>query len=158
MKVVTLMVAVLTSAAAAMVAAYHTDPVRADWSGMADPRPEYGVSEVITVAFDSLAYCELFSGQASSERYFVDVLTFPGGYPLASGYSDDLRNHVWIRFDLSATHPESIVKGKQLEFRFSHGAGGSDSIQFYFDPFAGTHFDSMIVPGGSFQPPPEPAA
>ena len=48
------------SMASGNLRAYAIDPVRADWSGKADP--EDGVSEILTCNFDSLSYVELFAG------------------------------------------------------------------------------------------------
>ena len=141
-----------------LVRVMSVEPKTAEWSGWTGSEvPNNRVSEVITTAFDSLVYCELFSGWASEEQYDVDVYTYPGGTRIAYGNETDNGDHVWIHFDITTTYPESIIKGKQLEFRFSHGAGGTDSIQFYYDAYAGTEYDSLIVPGGSFQPPPGPA-
>ncbi|UCG43723.1 MAG: hypothetical protein JSU73_03660 [candidate division WOR-3 bacterium] len=55
-----LVIALAASAAAGAMCAYAVDPVRASWSGKA--HPTLGVSEVLTVNFDSLtspAYVEL---------------------------------------------------------------------------------------------------
>jgi hypothetical protein len=74
------------SVASGNLRAYAIDPVRADWSGKADP--EDGVSEVITVCFDSLtdpAYIECFVGDGNPMGYKVEVLTHPGRIPIADG-------------------------------------------------------------------------
>ncbi len=158
MKTAAMLLAVLTGTALALVSAYHVDPIRADWSGKADP--EDGVSEVLTVAFDSLSggHVEGFFGDRGSPDYRLQLFTYPGGSPVSQPPVAGIyvQDNDWVRFeDIPVTYPESIVKGKRLEFRFTRT--GDDSIQFYWDAFAGTKYDSMIVPGGNFQPPPEPA-
>jgi len=118
------------SVASGNVRAYAIDPVRANWSGKADP--EDGVSEVITVCFDSLtdpAYIECFVGDGNPTGYKVQVLTYPGPNPtlVAEGEGDATHGHSWVRFDtLTVRHPDLIVKGRQLEVRFSR-ASGSES-------------------------------
>jgi hypothetical protein len=114
------------SMASGNLRAYAIDPVRADWSGKADP--EDGVSQVLTCNFDELdsatgAYCELFAGsKGAGGAYHVSVLTYPGGSPIASGNAGGDVDHDWVRFNLAVDYPDSIVKGKQLEFT----RGGSD--------------------------------
>jgi hypothetical protein len=76
------------SIASGNLRAYAIDPVRADWSGKADPRSTHGVSEVITVCFDSLtdpAYIECFVGDGNPTGYKVEVLTYPGQIPVDDG-------------------------------------------------------------------------
>lgn len=84
--VITLMA---VSVASGNLRAYAIDPVRADWSGKADPNPlTGGVSEVITVCFDSLtdpAYIECFVGDGNPTGYKVEVLTYPGQFPADDG-------------------------------------------------------------------------
>ncbi|MEO0081463.1 MAG: hypothetical protein ABIL25_04110 [candidate division WOR-3 bacterium] len=164
MKRTLILLCLVVGVSAALVRAYSVEPRTAEWSGWTrlPPAPNYYVSEVITVAFDLLdstsgAYCELFAGsRGAGGAYHLSVLTYPGGSPITQvAYAGGDVDHEWVRFYLHVTYPESIVKGKQLEFKFTRS--GSDSIQFYYDAFAGTKYDSMIVPGGGFQPGPEPA-
>ena len=146
------------SMASGNVRAYAIDPVRADWSGKADPRPTHGVSEVITVCFDSLtdpAYIECFVGDGNPTGYHVDVKTYPGPIQVTVASGDGAAPHAqaWARFSSpTVQHPELIVKGRQLEFRFTRS--GSDSIQFYWaeDPNSPTgdgpyHYGHMIGGG-----------
>jgi len=111
-----------------LVTGFKVEPVKAAWSGKADP--EDGVAQVITINFDELgnaagAYCELFAGtEGGGGAYHVSVKTVPGGTEVASASRDGHVDHEWVRFNLSVLHPESIVKGKKLEFRFTRG--GSD--------------------------------
>lgn len=65
MKRIALAVAVLAAAAYSLVVGYKVEPVKQAWSGMADPDPDHGVSEVITVNFDEPVYCELFVGEVA---------------------------------------------------------------------------------------------
>lgn len=143
---------VLTVAAATghcFLRAYSVEPVRAAWSGWTTFQNNY-ISQTITNNCDSLVYCELFTGEGGASPYFVDVLTYPGGAAVASGYSDDARDHAWVRFDLNATCPESIIRGRQLEFRFTRA--GQARINFYFQRYNPYGYGLMIDPNQ--QPPP----
>jgi len=87
------------SVASGNVRAYAIDPVRANWSGKADP--EDGVSEVITVCFDSLtdpAYIECFVGDGNPTGYKVEVLTHPGQDQVAWGNGAASNAQAWARF------------------------------------------------------------
>jgi len=118
--------------ACALVTAYHVDPKTAAMSGKADPRPDYGVSQVLTINFDELdsttgSYVELFAGtKGGGGAYHLSVLTYPGGSQIAwtaSALGDV--DHKWVRFYLHVYQPDSIIKGKKLEFHFTRS--GSDS-------------------------------
>lgn len=117
------------SMASGNVRAYAIDPVRADWSGKADP--EDGVAQVITINFDELdsttgSYVELFAGtKGGGGAYHVSVRTYPGGAVIATGDAGGNVDHKWVRFNLRVRYPDSIVKGKKLEFKFTRS--GSDS-------------------------------
>jgi hypothetical protein len=72
--VVTTLMAV--SMASGSVRAYAIDPVRADWSGKADPNPlTGGVSQQVVACWDSLDRIELFAGaKGSGGEYRVGVV------------------------------------------------------------------------------------
>ena len=130
MKRIALAIVVLTAAAYPLVTGCHIDPVQASWSGKVWPTvPQGGVSQIITCNFDSLEYVELFAGDTClGGEYNLSVRTYPGEFPIASGAGNALRSHSWLMFDnITVTYPDSIVKGKQLEFRFSRS--GADSIE-----------------------------
>jgi hypothetical protein len=127
----------MAGAAFPLVVGYHLDPVKASWSGWT--HRDDTVSQILTINFDELdsasgAYCELFAGSKSGGgAYHVSVLMYPGGTEIATGNAGGDVDHDWVKLNLGVLHPESIVKGKQLEFRFSRsGGGGGDSIQYYF--------------------------
>jgi len=133
MKTVCLLIFGVVASATALVTAYHIDPKTAAMSGRVSGNPELGgVSEVITTNFDSLtdpAYIECFVGDGNPTGYKVQVLTYPGPNPtlVAEGEGDATHGHSWVRFDtLTVRHPDLIVKGRQLEVRFSR-ASGSES-------------------------------
>jgi hypothetical protein len=145
-----LLVGVVT-AASALVTAYHVEPRTAAMSGKASGDPQYGgVSQVLTINFDELdstagAYCELFAGtKGAGGQYHVAVLSYPGGFPIGSGDADGNVDHEWVRFKIDIDVPDSIVKGKKLEFRFTRS--GSDSIQYYYDEACGYNYGQMIAP------------
>jgi hypothetical protein len=144
-RVLVLMAAVLSSAYG-LVTAYHVEPVKAAWSGWTHRPPVSGyyVSEVITDNFDELVYCEFFNGKGSNAGIDVQVLTCPGGHLIATGDTNDPGDHKWLRCYLNTSAPDSIVKGKKLEFRFTRS--GSDSIQYYYDSNCGYHYGQMIAP------------
>jgi len=136
MKILLAMLAAAASVACGLVRSYSVEPRTAAESGWTDTIPgrDY-VSEVLTVNFDLLdstsgAYCELFAGtKGAGGQYHVAVLTYPGGFPIGSGDADGEVDHQWTKFKIGVQFPESIVKGKRLEFRFTRS--GSDSIQYY---------------------------
>ncbi|MFO7638723.1 MAG: hypothetical protein R6X14_05440 [bacterium] len=126
--------------------AYEALPVKQQWSGWTDSlSPNNHVGQVVTVNFDSLAYCEFFTGEGDANRYFVEVLTYPGGALVADGDTVEGRSHGWVRLDLNTVRPESIIRGRQLEFRFRRS--GQAALNYYWaegvypyghivDPFA----------------------
>lgn len=127
----------IAGVACPLVVGYHVDPVRANWSGWTGHQaPNNRVSQVLTINFDELdsasgAYCELFAGtRGAGGQYHVTVLSYPGGFRIGSGVADGNVDHQWTKFKIGVEVPDSIVKGKQLELRFTRG--GSDSIQFYW--------------------------
>ena len=137
-----------------LTSVFHVDPVKASWSGWT--AEDYWVSEVLTLNVDSLGppgYCELFSGQGGAAGFEVNVYSYPNGIsPLATGLVTETRNDVWVRCTLNVAHPESLIKGRRYEFRWSRQDNAR--IQFYYD-YCATKYDSMIVPGED-QPPPGP--
>ena len=120
----------IAGVASPLVVGFHVEPVKAAWSGWTSHQaPNNRVSEVITCNFDELdsttgSYCELFGGSLGARGpYHVSVRTYPGGAEIASGSNIHPGDHEWVRFNLSVLHPESIVKGKKLEFRFTRSGG-----------------------------------
>ncbi len=125
---------------------FHTDPVKAQWSGWTPAQQLYNyVSEVVTLNVDELGppgYCELFSGSGGAQRYYLSVLTYPEGFEVASGETTETRDHVWVRCTLHVAHPESLIKGRRYEFHWSRANGAR--IQFYYN-YCATRYDSMAV-------------
>ncbi|UCG43753.1 MAG: hypothetical protein JSU73_03825, partial [candidate division WOR-3 bacterium] len=152
------LVTLLVTVSSALVQGYSVDPVKASWSGWTPwLEPNNYVSEVLTVNFDEPAVASLFCGSRGGDgAYNVNIYSYPGGVvSLAEKLNvDPPLAHHWLACSLEVIHPDSFIKGRQVEVRWTRS--GSDSIQFYYDAFAGTKYDSMIVPGGSYQPPPEP--
>ena len=152
------MLAVATSVACGLVRSYSVEPKTAALSGWTDTiRPYNYVSEVITTNFDELdsvsgSYCELFGGSlGAGGPYHVSVRTYPGGAEIASGSNTNPGDHKWIRFKLSVLYPESVIKGKQLEFRFTRSNG--DSLMYYYAENA-YDYGHIIIGGGQLQQPP----
>ncbi len=125
------------STAYGLLKAYEVEPVKAQWSGWTDTMPPNNrVSQTVTCCWDSTVYVELFTGQGSGEEYQVDMLTYPGGFPVAEGYRTDPRSYVWVHFDLNTTYPESIIRGRKYEIRFTRA--GQARLNYYFqhgDPY-----------------------
>ena len=156
-SIVIILVAAALSPALGLVSAYHVEPVKAAWSGWT---PLYGnVSEVITCNFDELdsmtgAYVELFAGEyGNGGDYNLSIWTYPGGTQIAYKlHGKYVRPQHWVRFDsINVTYPESIVKGKQLEFRFTRT--GNDSIRYYYAENA-YDYGHIVIGGGQLQQPP----
>jgi hypothetical protein len=146
----------LASVSSALVRSYSVEPQTAAQSGWTRTIPgQDTVSQVLTINFDELVYCEFFNGKGSAAGIDVNVFTYPGGNLVASGDTNDHGDHKWLRCYLNTSAPESIVKGKQLEFRFSRG--GSDSTQFYWseDPNSpsgqGPYLYGHMIVGGQNQ-------
>jgi hypothetical protein len=136
--------AVLLSAAVSygLTSVFHVNPVKASWSGWT--AQDFYVSEVVTLNVDSLGppgYCELFSGQGGGEEFLVNVYSYPNGIvALASGQGTESRDNVWVRCTLTVAHPESLIKGRRYEFRWSRANGAR--IQYYYN-YCATRYDSV---------------
>ncbi len=143
-----LLLVLAAAASYSLTVVFHTDPIKAQWSGWTPAQQGYNwVSEVLTLNADSLeapGYCELFSGQGGPEAFNLTVLTYPGGYPLANGLGTGLANCVWVRCTLTVTHPESLVKGRRYEFHWSRASGAR--IQYYYN-YCATRYDSKAAAG-----------
>lgn len=74
MRNTVILLLLLTGAAFPYVVGYHVEPVKALWSGKADPNPlTGGVSQTVTCNFDELdsatgGYVELFAGTEGNVR------------------------------------------------------------------------------------------
>ncbi len=112
------------SMASGNVRAYAIDPVRADWSGKADP--EDGVSQVLTTNFDEPITASLFCGERGvGGGYHVRLYTCPGDVEIASGDTNSPRDHSWATCTLVVSHPDSFIKGRQVEVRWTRSGGDS---------------------------------
>jgi len=139
-----------------LVTGIHIEPIRSSWSSWTQSEfPNHYVSQVLTMNFDELdstsgAYCELFAGsRCNGGQYTLTVLTYPGGSQIADvATANGNVDHKWVRFKLHLTRPDSIVKGKKLEFQFSRIASTfGDSLEFYYDSAAGySRYGQMIAP------------
>ena len=153
MKAVILLTVVVVAGGFCLVSGYKVEPVKAQWSGMADPNPlTGGVSQVITCNFDELdsassGYVELFTGfHGDSGAYHLDIYENQNGPRVA--YRHDVmpgRDHTWLRFDRIRLEPgEVFTKGEKYEFKFTRSGG--DSIQYYYDEACGYNYGQMIAP------------
>ncbi len=122
----------LVVTAVALTQAYKVEPRTAEWSGWTSIENNR-VSQIITCNFDSLAggYVELFGGANGGQDYELVVYAYPGGTPVTWSVDCEYEKpYDWVRFDIESSdlrNPDLIVKGKQLEFRFTRA--GADSIE-----------------------------
>lgn len=138
----------LVGAAFPLVVGYHLDPVKAQWSGWTPSEfPNNYVSEVLTVNFDEPITASLFCGSpGAGGDYNVSILTYPGGFEIASGDTIDPGDHRWATCTLEVLEPDSFIKGRQVEVRWTRG--GSDSIQYYTNVGQTYPYGFMRVGGG----------
>ena len=140
------LIAVVVASAHGLVSAYHVGPTRAAWSGWSPGEDGY-VSQLVTVNFDSLVSggVQLFAGDTChGSDYNLSIRTYPGAFVIATGAGAAVRPDRWVTFDdIQVTNPESVVKGRLLEFRFSRG--GSDSIEYYYDSTDAYQYGYMKV-------------
>jgi hypothetical protein len=139
MKRVLMAVAILAASAYPLMTAYKVEPVKASWSGMADPRPDYGISQTITCNWDHLdsatgGYVELFAGDhGAGGSYHLNISEPGGGQRVAYHHGvTPGQDYDWVRFgNIQMEQGRSFTKGKTYEFRFTRS--GSDSIEYYWD-------------------------
>ena len=142
------------AASLALVSAFHVEPRTAGHSGWTSVvSPNHTVSQVVTSCFDELdsaaggCNVQLFVGsKLTSQQYYMSILTYPGHAPVGYAFGDrsDV-DHKWVTFWPKIDHPESIVRGNKLEFRFTRV--WPDSLQFYYDTTAGySQYGQMIPP------------
>jgi len=125
---------IAVSAASGAVRAYAVDPVRADWSGKVSGEERKGVSEIITIAFDLPVTASLFCGSpGAGGTYSVGIYSYPGGVVRLAEKLDvsPPLDHHWLTCSLDVSYPDSFIKGRKVEVRWTRG--GSDSIHYYYD-------------------------
>jgi len=156
---VLLAVILVPAAASALVRSYAVDPRTAAMSGWTSwQEPNNWVSEVITVNFDKPILASLFVGAKQGDgAYNVNIYSYPdGNIALAQAVNIPVTgSHYWLNCSLTVAHPDSFIKGRQVEVRWTRS--GSDSINFYYNAWVGTKFDTMIVGGGYGEPIPSHA-
>jgi len=113
----------------AAVRAYSVAPRTAQLSGWTHGERGY-VSEVLTVNFDEPVTAALFCGApGAGGRYCVSIQTYPGSYEVARGDTTDPGVHRWATCTLDVIEPDSFIKGRQVEVRWTRS--GHDSIQYH---------------------------
>ena len=73
----------------------------------------------------------------------------PGRTPpfiVAQGDTSITGDHKWIRCYFEVDHPESIIKGRTYEVRWTLD-GGEDSLVYYYDSTDAYEWGSIILPG-----------
>jgi hypothetical protein len=130
----------IAGVAGASVVGYHIDPVKAAWSGRADP--ENGVAQTVVACWDSLERIELFAGtKGDTGTYSATV--YDGNTQLMTSPGTQDWDCRWVRFEDWNTQV-AFTKGKTVTIRFTRG--GSDSLEYYYDgsdPYCG--YGEMIV-------------
>jgi len=118
-----------------LVVGYHVDPISANLSGWTHRGDS--VSEIITVNFDEPITASLFCGAVGdSGAYHVSIRMYPGDLEIAYGDTASPRDHSWATCTLHVDFPDSFIKGRQIEVRWTRSA--SDSIMYYYqdgDPY-----------------------
>jgi hypothetical protein len=141
--VVVFMLAVAT-AACGLVTGLKVEPVKATWSGKADP--EDGVWQSITCNFDEPIYTEYFTGTATGQQYQVQLqLPGIGGFVVATGDTYDSRGHKWIRCYFKNIVTDSIIKGRTYWVKWTLSSG-SDSLAFYYDSTDQYRYGCLTAP------------
>ncbi len=127
MRNVCLLIFGVVASATALVTAYHIDPQTAAMSGKVSGNPDYGgVSQVLTINFDEPITASLFCGaRGAGGDYHVRFYTCPGDVEIASGDTNSPRDHSWATCTLVVSHPDSFIKGRQVEVRWTRGGGDS---------------------------------
>jgi hypothetical protein len=111
----------IAGVACASVVGYHIEPVKASWSGLADP--EDGVAQQVVACWDTLERVELFAGaKGNGGTYHVTV--YDGSTPVMSSDGIQTQNESWVKFE-NWDDQVAFTKGRQLEFKFTRS--GSDS-------------------------------
>jgi hypothetical protein len=125
------------------------EPVKAAWSGRVHRLPpDNYFAQGITCNFDAPVYADFFTGIATDHEYQVEIRV-PGRTPpfiVASGSRTETRDHVWVRCTLDVDYPDSIIKGRTYEIRWTL-AGGTDSLVYYYDSTDAYEWGSIILPG-----------
>jgi hypothetical protein len=111
----------MVGVACASVVGYHIEPVKASWSGLADP--EDGVAQSVVACWDSLDRVELFAGAKGNGGEYTATV-FDGNTQLMTSPGDTVIDHGWIKFEEWNTQV-AFTKGKTLTIRFTRS--GSDS-------------------------------
>jgi hypothetical protein len=124
---ISLCIAVGCAVSWALVTAYHVDPRTAAMSGWTPwLEPNNYVSEVITVAFSLPITASLFCGSpGAGGGYNVSILTYPGDVQLAHGAADNPGDHAWATCTLYVDRPDSFIKGRQVEVRWTRSGIGA---------------------------------
>ena len=146
MRNVCLLIFGVVASATALVTAYHIDPQTAAMSGKVSGNPDYGgVSQVLTTNFDEPITASLFCGSpGAGGSYNVDIYAYPGGInPWAYAYNvGGTENHQWLTCSLAVSYPDSFIKGRQIEVRWTRS--GTDSLQ-YCHNYCVKEYDSMAA-------------
>ena len=148
-KAALLVVVVLLQVGFALTRAYSVEPVKQEWSGFTDtiPGQDY-VSEILTVNFDTPIKASLFVGAKQGEgAYNVNIYSHPdGNVALAQALNVAVAgSYYWLNCSLSVPHPDSFIKGRKVEVRWTRT--GSDSINYYYDFGNPYDYGHMIVGG-----------
>jgi hypothetical protein len=139
-----------------LVQVMKVEPVKASWSGRVHRLAPYNyVAQGITCNFDEPIYAEYFTGTATSQQYQVQMV-IPGTVPLvvvAHGDTTIAGDHKWVRCYFHVDRPDSIIKGRTYQVRWTL-ASGTDSLMYYYDSTDKYKHGEMVV--GDQVPVPNP--
>ena len=116
----------LVSVSSALVRSYSIEPQTAAQSGWTRTIPgQDTVSQVLTINFDEPITASLFCGSpGAGEDYHVSILTYPDGNPIAHGDTISPGDHKWATCTLYVDEPDSFIKGRQVEVRWTRACSG----------------------------------
>jgi len=128
MRSATIALLLLAGTAFPLVVGYHIDPVKAQWSGWTPSEfPNNYVSEILTINFDEPITASLFCGSSGDTgSYSVNIYSYPGGVTQLA-YKHGVqppKDHDWLSCSLTVDYPDSFIKGRQVEVRWTRACSG----------------------------------
>lgn len=133
MRKLVLLLCIAVGWSMALVRAYTVEPraqAQSGWTSLS--APDNCVSEVITVNFDMPISASLFVGaKQGNGACNVYIYSYPrGNVSLAQALDVPMTgSYYWLDCSLSVVHPDSFIKGRRIEVRWTRA--GTDSINYF---------------------------
>ena len=109
-----------------LVQGYKVEPKTAPQSGWTHGEDGY-VSEILTVNFALPITASLFCGSSGDTgSYSVNIYSYPGGVTQLA-YKHGVqppKDHDWLSCSLTVDYPDSFIKGRQVEVRWTRACSG----------------------------------